>query len=84
MDKILSARLDEAVVERIGFLAKKLNTTKKAVIENAVNAYSKEIDLIDKIDLLDHTLGAWERKEASDAIRKKVKKEFKKSMERHK
>ena len=84
MDKILSARLDEAVVERIGFLAKKLNTTKKAVIENAIDAYSKKVDLIEKVDLLEHTLGTWQRKETPDAIREKARKKFIKSMERYK
>jgi predicted transcriptional regulator len=36
MDKILSARIDEAVIRQIALLARELNTTKKAVIESAV------------------------------------------------
>lgn len=29
MDKILSARVDEAIIQQVGILAKELNTTKK-------------------------------------------------------
>ena len=45
MDKIMSTRIDEAVVKRIEMLAKKLNTTKKAVIENAVGYYAEKTEL---------------------------------------
>jgi predicted transcriptional regulator len=36
MDKILSARVDESVVNRIGSLARRLHTSKKKSIESAI------------------------------------------------
>ena len=36
MDKIMSTRMDEAVIRHIGMLAQKLGTTKKDVLENAI------------------------------------------------
>ena len=41
MDKIMSTRMDEAVIRRIGMLADKLGTSKKAVLENAVRHYAR-------------------------------------------
>lgn len=38
-DKIMSTRIDESVIQHIGMLAKKLGTSKKAVLENAVRCY---------------------------------------------
>jgi hypothetical protein len=40
MDKIMSPRMDEAVIQRIGMSAKKLGTSKKAVLENAIRHYA--------------------------------------------
>jgi predicted transcriptional regulator len=38
MDKILSARVDETTIRKIGLLAQKLKKTKKAVIEEAIRS----------------------------------------------
>ena len=40
MDKILSARVDESVAHSIGALARRLNTSKKKIIERAVEMYA--------------------------------------------
>ena len=39
MDKFMSSRIDEAVNRHIGMLAKRLETSKKAILENAVRYY---------------------------------------------
>ena len=44
MDKILSARVDESVIQRIGSLARQLNTTKKKIIEGAIILYAEKIE----------------------------------------
>ncbi len=84
MDKILSARVDEAVIKKIGLLAQKLDTTKKSIIENAVRDYSKKIEEEHKIDILEQTLGAWQRTETPEETVKQIRGVFRKSMERHK
>ncbi len=84
MDKILSARVDEAVIYRLNLLAKTMNTTKKAVIEKAIMLYSDQIATEQKIDILDHTCGAWNRQEPPGETVKLVRDVFRKSQERHK
>ena len=83
MDKILSARVNEEIIQQIGLIANELKTTKKAVIETAIQEYAKKIKKEGKIDLLELTLGAWKRDETADETVKSIKSKFKKSMERY-
>jgi predicted transcriptional regulator len=84
MDKILSARVDESVIHRITSLARRLNTSKKKIIENAIQMYAKEIDQRENQDVFELTNGAWQRKESGRQIVDKTRKTFRESMERHK
>ena len=84
MDKIMSARIDEAVVQRINMLSKKLNTTKKAIIENAVQHYAAKIESEQQIDILDHTLGSWQRDEPAIETVDHIKQQTRRSLERYK
>lgn len=81
MDKILSARLDESTVGRIGFLAQRLGTSKKKVIEQAIELYSKQVESDVEVDVFNQTFGAWKRgkKDPLESIRAS----FRKSMTRH-
>ncbi|MBW1817809.1 MAG: hypothetical protein JRJ60_11715 [Deltaproteobacteria bacterium] len=63
MDKIMSTRMDEAVIQRIGILAKRLGMSKKAVLENAVRHYVEKIEAEQGLDILSHTFGSWQRDE---------------------
>jgi hypothetical protein len=83
MDKILSARLDEAVIRQIGILARELNTTKKAVIENAVRLYSEQTGLKKQIDVFESTCGSWKRSEPPEETVHQARSAFRNSMERH-
>jgi len=62
MDKIMSTRMDEAVIQRIGMLAKWLGMSKKAVLENAVRHYVEKIEAEQGLDILSHTFGSWQRR----------------------
>ncbi len=84
MDKILSARIEESILNRIGLLAKELGTSKKSVIENAILCYSEKVSKEYKIDLFEKTLGAWNRDETTDETVATIRKEFRKSLERYK
>ena len=53
--------MDETVILRVGALAKQLNTSKKKIIENAVEMYAAMIDEEQESDLLEQTSGAWRR-----------------------
>lgn len=83
MDKILSARIDESVINQIGLLARELNTTKKAVIETAVKLYSEQSDMGRKIDVFENTFGTWHRSETPGETVNNARSTFRKSMERH-
>lgn len=83
MDKILSARVDESVIQRIGSLARQLNTTKKQVIEGAINLYAEKIEKEMKKDILDQTFGAWQREESTEETVNMVRKVLRDSMERY-
>lgn len=84
MDKIVSTRMDEAVIQHIGMLAKKLGTSKKAVLENAVRLYSEKIEAEQGVDILSHTFGSWQRDESSSESVKRIKDAMRKSQERRK
>jgi predicted transcriptional regulator len=83
MDKILSARVSESVIQRIGSLARQLQTSKKRIIENAVHNYADQIDRDNQFDVLEQTCGAWRRKESAGRIVRETREKFRKSMERH-
>jgi hypothetical protein len=82
MDRIFSARLDEAVAHRIGVLAHRLRIPKKRVIERAVRLLSEQEEGKNKYDFLDETFGGWRRKESAKALVKKARDSFRRSMER--
>ena len=84
MDKIMSTRMDEAVIQHIGMLAKKLGTSKKAVLENAVRYYAEKIEAEQGLDVLSETFGSWRRDESADETVHSIKEVMRKSQERHK
>ena len=83
MDKIMSTRMDEAVIRHIGMLAKKLGTSKKAVIENAVRCYAEKIETEQDFDVLTHTFGSWQRDKSAAGIVQTIKDTMRKSQERY-
>jgi predicted transcriptional regulator len=83
MDKILSARVDESVIRHIGMLAERLHLPKKAIIEKAIESYSRQVGADAAVDVLDQTLGAWCRNESPDETVLTARQAFQESMERH-
>ena len=83
MDKILSARVDESILRRIGLMAEQMKTSKKTVIENAILLYAEQVETEASIDILDRTLGAWDREESPEETFEKSRTTFHTSMERH-
>lgn len=83
MDKIFSARVDESIIRQIGYVAQKLHTTKKAVIEAAILAYAEKTEIGGKVDILEETFGAWKRRGSPEETVKKARKIFHDAMKRH-
>jgi len=84
MDKIMSTRIDEAVIQYIGMLAKRLGTSKKAVLENAVRHYVEKIEAEQGFDVLTQTFGSWQRVESAAETVHTIKDAMRKSQERFK
>ena len=84
MDKVFSARMDEAVIHRIGSLARRLRTSKKHVLEQAVETYAAQVEREQKTDVLEETFGAWKRHEYPGQTVQEIRAAFRRSMERHK
>ncbi len=83
MDKILSTRVEDSVIQKLNMMTDVLSTTKKAVVERAISTLMKQVELEKKLDVLDITFGAWHRKESVDETVQHGRKQFQKSMERH-
>ena len=58
MDKIMSTRMDEAVIRHIDMLAQKLGTSKKAILENAVRYYVEKVEADQFFDVFTDTFGS--------------------------
>ena len=84
MDKIMSTRIDEAVIRCIDMLAKRLGTSKKAILENAVRHYLEKIEAEENFDVLTHTFGSWKRDESAAETVHTIKHAMRKSQERYK
>ena len=76
MDKILSARVSDSVIRRIGSLSRQLRTSKKRIIEEAIEMYAGKIETEGKSDVFDQTFGAWQRKETAEKTVGKSRKAF--------
>jgi hypothetical protein len=83
MDKILSARIDDAAFRTINDLSQKLHSSKKAVIEKAIDLLRENVYQCNGTDVFDDTCGAWIREETPDDTIAKTRASFEKSITRH-
>ncbi len=83
MDKVFSTRLDESVADRIGDLARRLQTSKKQVIEDAVALMESSLGDSASTSFLDQSFGAWQREESAEETVEEARKPFRKSFDRH-
>ncbi len=83
VDKILSTRVDDSIIQKLNMMTDVLSTTKKAVVEKAILTLMKQVELEKNLDILDITFGAWQRKESVDETVQHGRKHFQKSMVRH-
>lgn len=80
MDKVFSARVDEKTVKKIDTLAHKMHSSKKKVIEEAIECYANQVAKNLDSDIIAESSGAWSRGETPAATVKKAKKAFSDSM----
>jgi hypothetical protein len=65
-------------------LAKRLGTSKKAVLENAVRCYVEKIETEQGFDVLADTFGSWQRDKSAAETQQAIKDTMRKSQERYK
>lgn len=80
MDKILSARVDETVASQLGWLAQRLKTSKKDVLEKAIRRYAGEVEGNESLDPFDKTCGVWKRKGRVEKEIRQIRQAFARSM----
>lgn len=83
MDKVFSARLDEAAIEELSRGAKRLGMTKKEFLESAIRLRAREVDRTSGTDIWAETSGIWARDEAVDETRRESRAAFEESFQRH-
>jgi predicted transcriptional regulator len=83
MDKILSARINDSIYRKINDLSLRMHTSKKAVIEKAVDLLGKSFQEENEIDVFKETSGSWIREETAEETVSHIRDEFNSSMNRH-
>ena len=83
MDRIFSARIDNAIYQKINDLSSKMHTTKKAVIEKAINLLGQRYEQEEETNVFDETCGIWKRNETPEETVVQVRKVFRESMKRN-
>ena len=83
MDKIFSARLDEAALHEMNQAVRRLGITKKRFLEEAIRRRAQQAGAGAGADIWAETLGAWKRKEAPEQTRAAARRAFQRSFERH-
>ncbi|VGO14941.1 hypothetical protein PDESU_03521 [Pontiella desulfatans] len=82
MDKVFSARIDESVAARINSLARQLHSTKKQVVERAIELFAAKVEHDQKSGFLEQSFGAWEREERAEETVDAARAAFRGSFER--
>lgn len=82
MEKIFSARLDEAVLDEMERVTRKLKITKRRFLEEAIHLRARQLSE-GSDDIWAETLGAWKRSEGPDRTVRRAREEFEKSYGRH-
>jgi hypothetical protein len=83
MQKIFSARLDEAVLNEMDRVTRRAKMTKKQFLEEAIRARARELSASLAQDVWDETRGAWKRRGRPATTVRAARTAFRRSIERH-
>ncbi len=83
MDRVVSARIDEAVVDEMERVTRQLGLTKKQFLEDAIRSRARKLSAKGMEDVWSATLGAWKRTEKAETTLRRGKKAFRVSFRRH-
>ncbi len=83
MEKIFSARLDEAVLDELDRVTRQLGITKKQFLEEAIRLRAQQLSGETGVDIWAETLGTWKRKEKTETTIHRARRAFRRSFSRH-
>jgi len=83
MQRIFSARLDEAALDEMERVTRKLKMTKRQFLEEAIHLRARQLGEEEVGDIWSETRGAWNRREKGGTTIRKVRDEFERSFGRH-
>lgn len=83
MQKIFSARLDEALLNEMDRVTHRARMTKKQFLEEAIRSRARELSASPEPDVWEETRGAWKRAGSPAATVRTARSAFQRSLERH-
>ena len=82
MEKIFSARLDEAALDEMERVTRRLKMTKRKFLEEAIHLRAKQLGG-EGGDVWSETIGAWKRNERPETTIRRTRSEFRQTFVRH-
>lgn len=83
MDKVVSTRLDETVVDELNRATKRRGITKKQFLEEAIRVHAGRSKGKTEQDVWEETCGAWRRREPPSTTIRRARTAFNATMTRH-
>ena len=83
MDKVFSTRLDEATLDELNRVTRRLGVTKRRFLEEAIRLRARQPDAAGDTDVWAETLGVWRRRATAPATIRRIRKQFRQSFQRH-
>jgi hypothetical protein len=83
MDKVFSARIDEAVLRELDVATGRLGMTKKAFLEKAIRLAAANLGQAANDEIWESAFGAWQREESAEETVARAKNAFRKAASRH-
>ncbi len=83
MTKVFSTRLDEATLDDLNRLSKRLRLSKKQLLTEAIRLRAGEADAAEGGDVWAQTCGAWRRREPPRRTIRKIRHAFESSVTRY-
>jgi hypothetical protein len=82
MQKIFSARLDEAVLDEMDRVTRKLGMSKRQFLEEAIQLRARGLGEDERVDVWAETLGAWRRAEPAQTTIRRARQAFRRAFGR--
>ena len=83
MQKIFSARIDEAVLNELERVTRQRGVSKRQFLEDAIRAHATELSEPGDRDIWAATLGAWRRREQPETTIRHARQAFRRTFSRH-